>query len=327
MQPALLLVFIFFYNILNVYSAEVLVKPTSVTSVEFFDQYNSIGQYKKIQSRDYTAQVSGIVHYTSHKQGMPVKSGDVLLKIDHHIAESIKSQAQTDFEDAKLSHIRDQNLFKKKFISDEVLHKSLVNLETKKLMLDKALKTYDDMVITAPFDGELGVIKAIAGNRVNPGDYLFSIIAKSGGIIFVELPESLYGKVDQTTELFITNNDNKVMGKIDSISDYLSDSGTITTKILVDDDQLIYGSYVNVTFIINKHKGLGVPESAVMQNDDGSFVYKINDDNTIKSVYVDLGTRTANMIEIISDNITLNDKVVLEGLTKVRDGLEVSILD
>lgn len=38
-----------------------------------------------------------------------------------------------------------------------------------------ALKTYNDMIITAPFNGKIGVIKPMVGDEVKIGDYLFSI--------------------------------------------------------------------------------------------------------------------------------------------------------
>ena len=66
---------------------------------------------------------------------------------------------------------------------------------------------------------------------------------------------------------------------------------------------------------INKHRGLAVPSPAVLQNDNGNFVYQIGDNNLIKQVYIKLGTRTNNLIEIISDNLNEGDQIVLEGLT------------
>ena len=306
-----------------------LVKSVKVKKLQLFDQFNVVGQCKNNQGRSYYANISGRVDLLTARQGENIKAGEVLIAIDKKIAESLKSKAEAAFKSAESSYLRDQSLFKKKIISDSSLEKSKVNLETARNNLAEGMKTYDNMIITAPFDGEIGVVQARIGEELKVGDYLFSIIATGPKDIFIQLPESLYGKVSNKTEVIITDtNGNKAKATISNISSHLSDRGTIDAKIIINDgNALIHGSYVNAELIINKHMGVVIPEQSLLKNDKGNFVYKIEDSNTVKQIYVELGSRMHNLIEVVSPNINENDSIILEGLTKIQDGSIIELLN
>ncbi len=309
---------------------KVLVKATKVISTELFDIYDAVGQCKNDNSRDYYAATSGTVDILSVKQGDKVKAGEIVIGIDSKVAKALKEQSEAALKLAQTSHIRNTTLFAKKFISEEDFEKSRVALEGAKLKLEQDLKTYDNMVITAPFDGVIGVLNIRIGDQVKPDSYLFSILSvskdKEDQSIFIELPENLQGIVVNNVGAIINNSSNKATGLVTAISPYLSDSGIMTAKVSILNSQpFLHSSYVNVRLILNKHKGLAVPQPAVLQNDNGYFIYQIDANNTVKQLYVKLGSRTGEMVEIKSDTLHEGDQIVLEGLTKVQDGAVVEM--
>lgn len=307
----------------------VIVRAATVNTAELFDVFSTVGQCKIDQSREYYANVSGTLEVITAKQGDNVRKGEILAIIDKDIALSTKKQAESAYKTALDSYSRYQSLFAKNFISSEVLQKSQTDLEKAKYSFIKEMKTYNDMFITAPFDSEMGVVKARIGEKIKPGDYLFSLIEQGGSqSILISLPETLYGKVTNNTEVNILNNkDSKIAGKIISISQYLSDNGTISARISIDaKDKVLHGSYVSVELIINKHSSLAIPEQCIQRNNHGNFIYKIDENNIVKLVYVTIGTRANNLIAINSQDIKEGDKVVLEGLTKVAEGQAVTLM-
>ncbi|KJW02564.1 hlyD secretion family protein [Rickettsia endosymbiont of Ixodes pacificus] len=90
--------------------------------------------------------------------------------------------------------------------------------------------------------------------------------------------------------------------------------------------RILHNSFVDVMLILNPHKNLTVPESCIQRNNQGNFIYKIDSD-TVKQLYVKIGTRTEGLIEITSDDIKEGDLVVTEGMTKISDGSKVKILE
>lgn len=313
-------------------NAEILesvgVVPAKIISYNFQDQFTAVGQCKLENSKTYHAKVDGTINSISIIQGKNVSKGDVLITIDSAIAKAQKSKAEASFESAKSIHERDLSLLAKKIISKEVSDKSKVALEIARADLANANNTYNNMIITAPFDGYVGVVHARTGEDVKIGDYLFSLIANGNKTIFVELPETLFGKIDKNSEIFALDIDNnRASGSVLAVSNYLNDNGTITAKLAFPyETRIMHGSYVETQIIFNKHRALALPEKTILKNNKGNFVYTISEENKIKQIYVETGTRTDNMIEIASEDLKEGDLVVLEGLTKVYEGVQVEII-
>ncbi|WP_375318698.1 efflux RND transporter periplasmic adaptor subunit [Candidatus Tisiphia endosymbiont of Oplodontha viridula] len=306
------------------------VKASKVQMTDLYNIFSVVGQCKNDMSRDYYANISGTVDVVSNAHGGKVHKGDVLLIIDQDLAASTKSQAEVSLRTAMTAYSRDKALFAKKYISSDVLEKSNSALEAAKLAFSKAMNSYNNMVIVAPFDGNIGIIKLIIGDKVEQGNYLFSIIAQNSTTksILMELPEGLYNQVSRTTNLVVTdNNGDKINGKIAEISQYVSDNGTISAKVVVDSNSnIVHRSYVHIDLIINKHRNLAVPSQSVQSNSKGEyFVHKLND-NKVQQLYVKLGTSLNSLTEIIADGIKEGDMIIVEGITKINDGSIVKLL-
>jgi|GEM_PF-852714 len=308
---------------------QILVLPTTIGYYDFHEKFTAIGQCKSEQSKTYYAKTTGTIDSISIIQGKNVSANDVLITINADIAEANKSKSEASFESAKTTYERDVSLLKKKIISSEVSNKSKVALEVAKSDLVNMLSKYEDMIITAPYDGYVGVVNARAGDDVKVGDYLFSLIAKGDKTIFIELPENMHAKIDQNSLIYATDlNNKKIQGRVIAVSDYLNDNGTITAKLaFAADSNLIHGSYVEVEMIFDQHNAVAIPEKILLKNNQGNFVYKITEDNKSQQVYIITGARTDNMIEVLSGEIQAGDSLVLSGLTKVYDGATIEIIN
>ncbi|MES2214644.1 MAG: efflux RND transporter periplasmic adaptor subunit [Pseudomonadota bacterium] len=296
-------------------TAAVKVKVVPAIYSDLYDEYEAVGECLSLTSRDLTAVSGGTITEISKSQGSNVKIGDVIIKINGPLSEA-------QYKSADLSFQREVELFKKGIISKEALEKSRINFE-------KALSDYNNMIILAPFDGRIGVMKQRVGDIVKPGDELCSITNGSSTEILVHLPEKLLSVVTRDTKVEIYDKAGASFpGSITSSSPHLSKaSGNFLVKIISDDAaQLSHGSFVKIKLFLRPHKAIVVPEQVIMKNDKGSFVFKIDDANKAKRVYVTLGSRLNNQIEIIS-GIEPGDKVVTEGLTKLSDDSIVAIVE
>ncbi len=316
---------------------KVIVKATPIRQIELFDLFTVTGQCHSEKSRSYYAGSEGIVDYISAKEGQKIAEGDLILTINKKIAESTKDQAMSTFGAAELNYKRSKALKEGGYVSTQGFEKIKIEYDNAKLNLEKANKQYDDLVIKAPFSGILGVIKVRIGSKINIGDYLFDITASDNKTLVVGVPENLYNKIKIGDNLFLKDsNGNKSSGKIIAIAKNLSSNGTLEVKVKIEaNDDFIDGSYLNAEFIFGRHFGISVPESAVSRNEQGNFVYLIDNNKVIKQIYVELGTRLGDRIEIInktsntqnSEMKALNEGnlIVMEGLTKVSNGTEVEL--
>ena len=313
--------------------AKVLVKVAKIKQMEVSETVTSVGEYRSNLNKKYYAGGSGTVDFISLKQGSFVKEGEKIISIDEKVAVSSKTSAEAKLKVAERAYARNKALYDKGILSQDILEASGSELNAAKFNLENTMKQYNDAVITAPFDGYLGVAKPRLFQKVNAGDYLVEIFTSSnGGEIVVELPPRLLGKLDTSTETVVVLSDlgAKIKAKLSAASQYLSPNGTVVVRVSLDSteaEKIPNGSYVKLELHLDKHFALAVPEQCVLRNNQGSFVYVVDQDKVVHQVYVKLGTRTNdNFVELISNEVHDGDDVILEGLNKVKDGLKVDLL-
>ncbi|HJK87258.1 MAG TPA: efflux RND transporter periplasmic adaptor subunit [Candidatus Megaira endosymbiont of Hartmannula sinica] len=325
------------------------IKSVEVKEKDFYETVSLTGRISSLKSRDYYANsfVSGEVDFITDKQGKKVNRGDVLIKIDEKVIKSSLDHAINTKKTALYNYNRDKKLFEKNFISNKKLDDSYNKMQLAISNLESIKDKYDNMIITAPFDGIMGVSSKQVGDNVKNGDYLFSIIGNNSDYtISLDIPENIAKKIDTSQDKALIkknnlNNENNqaeyIETRLDSISNYINPYGSVAGKIILKQQDLInnyasfpHNSYIKVNLIFNIHKALSLPEYVVLKDNKGNFVYKIiknknneTQNDTVKKIYVDTGTRTEGRVEIISKEIKVNDKIVSEGLTKISDNKEI----
>jgi RND family efflux transporter MFP subunit len=246
------------------------------------------------------------------------------------LAENTKTQAENSLKEASLLLNRNNILYKQKVISLQDLENSKLQLDIAKLDLEKANNLYKNMVLVAPFDGIMGGVSYVEGEYINSvsqsPELLFSIIDPSSKqFIIFYLPEILMDKIAQGSDVNVFYKDKVYKCKVVTKSNYISKTnGGFFVKLELDDNKLPDGAYVMAEFVFNKHMALTVPEYALMKKANGNMVYVVNDDKA-KAVNVNIGSRLAGNVEILSDQINQNSNVVMQGLVKLSDGAIVKV--
>jgi RND family efflux transporter MFP subunit len=106
-------------------------------------------------------------------------------------------------------------------------------------------------------------------------------------------------------------------------------TGTITMRAIVGNSEhdLLEGTFVYVNvFVTDKGKFTMVPPNIVMEDQQGSFVYTIDDNSKAKRVNVKRGFESRYYLQI-TDGLHDGAKVIISGLQKVSEGRKVSPTD
>lgn len=323
----IILIILFLYLPTSSFASDKInVRAEQIVEKNFTSYYQAVGLCREVLSKEYNAKVEGVVDNVFISTNQSVTKGQVIMTIDETIAEATKNKATEIYNAAEKNHQRNLSLFKKDILSKEQIDNSQVALENAKLDLALAIKQHQDMIITAPFDGIVGVIHPQIGDNIKLGDYLFAIISPGTKHIIVELPENLYKQITPQSEVFVTDLDGqKISGKIIAISDYLKNNGTLSAKVsFANDAQILHGSYVTVQFVFNHHTGLAANSKGVLKNNTGNFVYKI-EEGKAKQIYVTTNSRSDSDIEVASPNLAIGDLIITEGLTKISEGSSIAI--
>ena len=86
--------------------------------------------------------------------------------------------------------------------------------------------------------------------------------------------------------------------------------------------EIIPGSLLEIEIFYNEKNALSVPDTSIMYEGSKKFIYKIIENNMIKKSEIETGIRSEGNLEVLS-GLNEGDKIIGEGLTKVRPGMKV----
>ena len=191
------------------------------------------------------------------------------------------------------------------------------------------LRTKNEIII-APFKGVLGK-REIAQGVLGTESFILTLDDTSSIILNIKVPE-IYLKILKpglVAEVRSDAFDKIFYGKIDSVSSRVDPSTrSVLASITVDNKnlELVPGMLLDIQIIYNETQEIGVPENSLLIQGDTAFAYKILEDNTIEKIEVKIGKRNYGKVSIL-DGLSVGDKIVKEGISKVRDKIKIKIIN
>ena len=191
------------------------------------------------------------------------------------------------------------------------------------------LRTKNEVII-APFKGVLGK-REIAQGVLGTESFILTLDDTSSIILNIKVPE-IYLKILKpglVAEVRSDAFDKIFYGKIDSVSSRVDPSTrSVLASITVDNKnlELVPGMLLDIQIIYNETQEIGVPEKSLLIQGDTAFAYKVLEDNTIEKIEVKIGKRNYGKVSIL-DGLSVGDKIVKEGISKVRDKIKIKIIN
>ena len=191
------------------------------------------------------------------------------------------------------------------------------------------LRTKNEVII-APFKGVLGK-REIAQGVLGTESFILTLDDTSSIILNIRVPE-IYLKILKpglVAEVRSDAFDKIFYGKIDSVSSRVDPSTrSVLASITVDNKnlELVPGMLLDIQIIYNETQEIGVPENSLLIQGDTAFAYKVLEDNTIEKIEVKIGKRNYGKVSIL-DGLSVGDKIVKEGISKVRDKIKIKIIN
>ena len=182
--------------------------------------------------------------------------------------------------------------------------------------------------ITAPFSGVIGK-RGISGSSLGSENTIILTLDDSKKVLCdLKIPEVYAAilKKDLKLNAKFSAYKNKIYeGKIESVAsrvDAQTRSILARAKIRNDASEIIPGSLLEIEIFYNEKQSLGIPDTSIMYEGGKKFIYKIIENNIIKKTEIETGIRNMGNIEILK-GLNEGDKIIAEGLTKVRPGMKV----
>jgi RND family efflux transporter MFP subunit len=282
--------------------------------------------------------------------GDHVKSGQVLAiletpELDQELetARGNLKQAQANFELARVTAQRWQELFEKKVVSREDNDTRQSNYEAAAATLTankatvgqyEALRAFKN--VTAPFDGVITSRKIDVGSLVSQGSGsagtpLFMLAQTDPVRVFVDVPQSdaPLVSVGMETKLFVNERPNRdFTGQVFRTAGALNEaSRTMQTEVQVNnhDSALLVGMYAQVKFsLINPNGPITIPANAFVFRSEGPLVAVVNSDNRIHWQPIQVGRDFGTYMEVLK-GLDNNERVVVNPTDDLTEGLSVDV--
>ena len=182
--------------------------------------------------------------------------------------------------------------------------------------------------ITAPFAGIIGK-RGISGSSLGSENTIILTLDDTKKILCdLKIPEVYAAFLKKNLNLratFSAYKDKTYEGKIESVAsrvDAQTRSILARAKINNENSEILPGSLLEIEIFYNEKNALRVPDTSIMYEGSKKFVYKIIENNMIKKIEIETGIRNKGNLEVLS-GVNEGDKVIAEGLTKVRPGMKV----
>ena len=187
-----------------------------------------------------------------------------------------------------------------------------------------------DKKIVAPFKGILGK-REIAQGVLGTESFILTLDDTTSILLNIKVPEIYLNilKPGLSAEVKSDSFEKKFFGTIEAVSSRVDPSTrSVLASIIVEnkDLKLIPGMLLDIKIIYDKKEQLGIPENSLLIQGEAAFVYKVLEDNTVNKIKVKIGKRNFGKVSII-DGLSLGDKIVTEGISKVRDKIKIKILN
>ena len=310
------------------------------------------GTVKAENSVTVHARVTGYVVEKFVKGGDQVVAGQPLYRIDSRqyesnvaTAEANVARANADYQNAETDLGRYETLASQDAIARQrvdtqrsAAEQAKAAVEAQQAALKIAQDNLGDTIIYAPYSGTLSMDAVDIGTFVNAGSTTLVTI-DSVDPIFVEfsMTEQEYlefmatrsGDENSGLNLKLRLADGKEYNQVGSVVQAARTLDPSTGKLILKasfpnpDHLLLPNMFATVISPGEKlTDAILVPTKAILQIMDKNFVYVIGQDGTVSQKAVELGG-TTGAFTIVKSGLVNGDEIVVDGLTKVKNGAKV----
>lgn len=285
------------------------------------------GYLEEGQSVEMAFKHGGTLQQLSVREGSPVRKGQTLARVSSPQMESTQRSAQATLEQAQDAYERLKKVHDNGSLPEIKWREMVADLEKAQSANDLANAMLADNTIKAPFDGIVASVNAEIGENIAPLKPVMRLINTKGMAVKISVPENEIAKVQMgdTAEVVIPALSNKRLdGKViekSMTASLLTHSYPVKVLIEQPDEELAPGMIGKVVLKADVSKGIIVPANAVLINQEGKFVWVVEDGRATRRQINISGYSGPGVV--VGEGLKMGDIVIVEGYQKVSEGMKV----
>ena len=314
----------------------------------------AIGSARAEDGVNLTFQIDGIVKEILFKPNQHVKKGDLLLQLDDEIQKADLAATKAEAELSEQNYKRAQTLRTQGVGAVSNVDTTAAALSSAKANVAKAQATLDLKRLIAPFSGIIGISRVDIGQFMAPGTIVATLQNVDTMRVDFTIPEQELKNlsIGQEVQIGASAADYAFKGKIIGIDPKIDPaSRLVSIQAQVDNSEksLVPGQFVQVRVVLPEEDNVIVlPLTTVVTSLYGDYVFTVvkkeaektdaakaadapkddaaakADNLTLHQVFVKLGRRTGNNVEVLS-GVKEGDIVVTSGQNRLSNGMSAHI--
>ncbi len=304
-------------------------EDTSVTK-EYVSQIHAI---RHIEVR---ALERGYLQNIFVDEGKFVHKGQPMFKIMPNIYQAELLKAKAEANTVKIEYLNTKGLADKNIVSanELALAKAKLDKANAEVKLAETHLSFTD--INAPFDGIMDHLQVRTGSLIEEGALLTTLSDISQLWVYFNVPEAEYldyktHKDDQArTKVQLRMANGQIFnqtGVIETVeADFDNTAGNIEFRATFPNpDKILRHGETGTILMAKPYKNaLLIPQKAVFEILDKSYVYVVGKDNTLEQRLITIEADVPKLF-IIKTGLKEGDKILVEGLRKVHAGQKVEV--
>jgi membrane fusion protein, multidrug efflux system len=298
-------------------------------------------------TREYVCQIHAIQHIEVRAlergylqeiyvdEGQHVKKGQLMFKIMPMIYQAEQQKAQAEAKFAEIEYLNTKRLTDSNVVSPNELALAKAKFDKANAELSLAQTHLQFTDIKAPFDGIMDHFQVRLGSLIAEGDLLTTLSDNSEMWVYFNVPEAEYlnYKAHTRTEnlekvnLLMANNEMfGYSGVVKTIeADFNNETGNIAFRATFPnpDGLLRHGETGNIQMVVPLKNALIIPQKATFEILEKKYVFVVGKNNVVTQREITVGSELPD-IYVVKDGLSENERIVLEGIRKVKDGDKIS---
>ena len=307
----------------------------TVETQPFATRVEAIGTLQPNEQVDLALNASDRVTAIYFDDGQRVTQGQTLLSLAQREQLALVEAAEAEVEEARRQLERVDRLSDLQAVSQSELDQARRDMDRASANLRAVQSRQKDRILVAPFDGVLGFRQVSVGSFLGPGDVVATLVDDSQMRMDFSVPSILLRSVQPGTAIVAETDDLPgeqfvgTVATIDNRIDPVTRAALVRAILPNEDRQLTTGMFMQVTVKADERQSLAIPEESIESVGPEDFVYRVVDEDgglVARRTQVQIGARQNGYVEV-TDGLNAGDKVVTEGLIRVREGASVIVRD
>ncbi|MFW6257978.1 MAG: efflux RND transporter periplasmic adaptor subunit [Halochromatium sp.] len=311
------------------------VEVAAVERAEIEARLQATGSLKAAETVTITARSRGRVEAVRFEEGSEVSKHQALVLLERKRAQAAVREAAARVAQTARQLERLETLDADAFVSETELEEARAAASEARAALQVSSEDLADRIVEAPFDGRIGRRRISPGALLEPGMTIASLSRTAPLDLLLDVPDNALAKIETGQQVIATTPaypQQRFKGRVTFVSPEIAeDTRTLTLEATFDnaDHQLKPGLFMTAELVTDRREILRVPEAAVIAQGPRHHLFVLDTKDAdsqarVRRQPVQTGIRRDGWVEI-TDGVSADERVVVEGVQRLRDGIAVEI--